>query len=101
MNRRLFAIIEVDDEVAFATGSSPVPYLEEALEPFKERGVVLSNCFIADEDEECDDESACWSSYIDYIIKWAFDHRGEEFSKMSPSCYDEFITTKMLGGFLR
>lgn len=32
-----------------------------------------------------------WKSYINYLHNWANEHSDEEFSGMSPVCYDEFL----------
>lgn len=35
-------------------------------------------------------EGSKWQRYIFYLIQWAFNHSGEEFSGQSPACFDEW-----------
>lgn len=87
MKRKIIAIIDVDDEIAFEKiNDGPVAYLERELGCLEERGVFLKECFIAD-----DDETEKWQAYLNYLVEWAFNHQGEEFAGMTPACYDEFI----------
>ena len=32
-----------------------------------------------------------WQRYISYLKEWAETHSGEEFTGMSPACYDEWL----------
>lgn len=86
MERKIIAIIGVDDDTAFEKiDDGPVPYLEKEFGWLEQSGITLKECFIADDDE--DDN---WQAYLNYLVQWAFSHRYDEFDGMSPSCYDEW-----------
>ena len=88
MNRKIIAIVNVDDNIAFdKIDDGPVAYLEKEFGWLEQSGVVLKNCFIAD-----DDESNSWQAYLNYIIDWVFDHLGEEFEGMTPATYFEALS---------
>lgn len=86
MKRKVMAIINVDDDIAFEEiDDGVISYLEQEFGWLEQSGISLRECFISDDDE--DDR---WQAYINYLVEWAFDHQGDEFAAMSPSCYDEF-----------
>jgi len=95
MERKIVAIIGVDDDTAFEKiDDGPVPYLEKEFGWLEQSGIFLKDCFIADDDE--DDK---WKAYLNYLVEWAFNHQGEEFAGMTPACYDEFCENECpLGG---
>lgn len=74
MKRRIFAIVEVDDERAFAEiDDGPVAYLEKEFGWLEQSGISLKECFVVDEDAEDP-----WERYIGYLAQFAFDHSGDE-----------------------
>lgn len=92
MKRKIMAIIEVDDEIAFEEiNDGPVAYLEREFGLLGESGIFLRDCFIAD-----DDETEEWQAYLNYLVEWAFHHQGEEFAGMAPVCYQEFLDNEYL-----
>lgn len=94
MERKVIAIISVDDETAFKKiDDGPIPYLEEKFGGLEESNISLKDCFIAD-----DDESDKWQAYLNYLAEWIFNHQGEEFKGMSPICYDEFRNNECPNG---
>lgn len=91
MGRKIFAVIEVDEERAeeLRPDTAPGDYLEREFERLEQRGISLTNWLISDEDDVLR-----WARYIDYLIEWAFEHSGEEFDKMSPASYDEWCNNE-------
>ena len=91
MGRKIFAVIEVDEERAekLMTDATPGDYLEREFERLEQRGISLKNWLISDEDDVLR-----WARYIDYLVEWAFEHSGEEFDKMSPGSYDEWCNNE-------
>lgn len=86
MERKIIAIVGVDDEKTFEKiNDGPVTYLEKEFGRFKSSSIFLRDCFISDEDE-----NDKWKAYLNYLVEWAFNHQGEEFAGMTPACYDEF-----------
>ena len=76
MERRIAAIIAVEDTIAFdEIDDGPVTYLEEKLGELEENVISLENCFLMDKDEE---KGFPWYGYINYLIDWAFIHHGDE-----------------------
>lgn len=91
MERKIVAVVGVDDEVAFEQiNDGPVPYLEKELAWLGPSGISLKDCFVADEDE--DDK---WKAYLNYLVEWAFNHQDDEFTGMTPACYDEFCENEL------
>lgn len=93
MSKRKFAaVIELDEEVmeqhiknVGMKGSYPGEYLEREFGWIEPSGLSLKDWLICDKDD-----SLRWARYIDYLIEWAFNHRGEESAGMYPACYDEW-----------
>ena len=85
MNRRVFAIIEVDNDKAIAEDKGTGEYLEREFGWLEQSGIALKHWLIAD-----DDDTERWARYINYLIEWALDHSGEDCDGMSPVCYDEW-----------
>lgn len=68
MKRRIFAMLEVDDDTAFRKiDDGPIPYLEKEMGRLEQNQIFLKDAFIADKDEP-DLENA----YINYVAEWAF-----------------------------
>lgn len=84
MSRILFAEIELDEDY-IDEESSPIEYVEREFGRLEQSGISLQNCIISDADD-----AVRWGRYIDYLIRWAIDHYGDEFDGMSPACYDEW-----------
>ena len=91
MNRKIFAVINIDEKLAESSDCNYAPgsYLEKNFECLKKRGIKLFNWMVSD-----DDDVIRWSRYIDYLIEWAFEHYFEEYEGMSPACYDEWCDTE-------
>lgn len=86
MKRKIVAIIEVDDDIAYKKiDDGPVPYLESEFGWLAPSGISLMDCFIADDDE--DDKR---KAYLNYIVEWVFNHYSDEFIGITPACYSEF-----------
>lgn len=85
MNRRVFAVIEVNDDRAVAEDKGTGEYLERELERLQQSGITLEQWLIAD-----DDDIERWARYINYLIEWAFYHSGDMYANSSPACYDEW-----------
>ena len=85
MSRRVFAIIEVDDDKAIAEDKGTGEYLEKEIERLKQNGIDLKHWLIAD-----DDDTERWARYINYLIEWAFYHSDNMYADSSPVCYDEW-----------
>lgn len=91
--KRLFAAkITLDEnqairntEVNGLNDMAPGDYLEHEFKQLEQSGLSISNWLITDYDDESDR-----ARYLNYLIDWVFDHIGEEFTGMSPACYDEW-----------
>lgn len=84
--RKIIAIIEVDADTAFeAIDDGPVPYLEKEFGWLEQSGISLKDCFIADDDE--DDQQ---QAYLNYLVEWAFNHQGEDLKGVQPISFDKF-----------
>ena len=86
MGRKVFAIIEVDDNKAIAEDKGTGEYLEKEFARLEQSGIDLKHWLIAD-----DDDTERWARYINYLIEWALAHSSEEYDGMSPACYDEWL----------
>lgn len=85
MERKITAIIGVDDDKAFEKiGDGPVPYLEKEFGRLEQSGISLKDCFIAD-----DDEDDSWKAYLNYLVEWVFNHQGNEFKGISPTPFQK------------
>ena len=94
MERKIVAIIGVDDDTAFEKiDDGPVSYLEKEFGWLEQSDIFLKECFIAD-----DDESNRWQAYLNYLVEWVFNHQGDEFAGMTPACYDEFCENECPNG---
>lgn len=92
MRRKVIAIIDVDDDIAFEKiHDGVIPYLEHEFGWLEQSGINLRECFISD-----DDENDRWQAYLNYIVKWAFDHQGDELVNKSPDCYEKFCNTNFV-----
>lgn len=85
MSRKIFAVIEVDDDKAIAEDEGTGSYLERMIGHLEQNGITLRNWLLSDEDD-CER----WARYIDYLIEWAFHHSDNMYSDSSPVCYDEW-----------
>lgn len=91
--RRLFAEIEIDEEVADryaetngVEDSTPVAFLEHEFGWLEQSGITLKYAYIADEDDTEDR-----ARYINYVMEWA-QERAEDFDKNdSPMSYKEWL----------
>ncbi len=87
MERKIVAIIGVDDDTAFEKiDDDPVPYLEKEFGWLEQSGISLKDCFIADDDK--DDK---WKAYLRYLVDWALNPQKEEFAGTTPACYNEWL----------
>lgn len=69
MKRKIFALLEVDDDTAFQQiDDGPIPYLEKEMGWLEQSRIFLKDAFIVDEDEN-DAEQA----YLNYLAAWIFD----------------------------
>lgn len=74
MERKIVAIIGVDDEIAFEKiDDSPVSYLEKEFGWLEQSGIFLKDCFIAD-----DDETDIYQRYKNYLIEWVERYADDE-----------------------
>ncbi|MCI8471477.1 MAG: hypothetical protein HFE65_00040 [Clostridiales bacterium] len=86
MKRKIFALLEVDDDTAFQKiDDGPVPYLDKEMERLEQSQIFLKDAFIADEDED-DTEQA----YLNYLAVWVFDHLYDEMYEDEPACFREW-----------
>ena len=83
--RKVFTVVEVDDDRAIEEGIGTGEYLETEFVWLQQSGIELRKWLIADEDDE-----SRWARYINYLIEWAMNHSSEEYDGMSPACYDEW-----------
>lgn len=91
--RRLFAEIEIDEEVADRYAetngiedSTPIAFLEHEFGWLEQSGISLNYAYIADEDDP--EERA---RYINYVMEWA-QERAEDFERSdSPMIYKEWL----------
>lgn len=87
MKRKIAAIIEVDEDIAYKMISDgPVAYVENEVEA---EGLELADCFIVD-----DDETDEWKEYINYLVCWAFAHQDEKYAKTSPVGFCDYFIEK-------
>lgn len=96
MGRKVFAVIEVDDDKAIAENKGTGEYLEREFGWLEQSGVVLKHWLIADDD---DDER--WARYINYLIEWALYHSDGIYADSSPACYDEWCDNEDLDNIER
>lgn len=85
MGRKIFAIIEVDDDRAIAEDKGTGDYLEREFGWLEQSGITLREWLLSDEDD-----IERWARYIDYLIEWAFYHSDSMYADSSPACYDEW-----------
>lgn len=86
MNRKIFAVIEVDDDRAIAEDKGTGEYLETEFGWLEQSGVILRDWLLSD-----GDDVERWARYIDYLIDWAFCHASDVYADSSPVCYDEWL----------
>lgn len=87
MKRKVFAVIEVDDEMAFAKiDDGPVAYLEKEFGWLEQSGISLKECFIADEDA-----NSLWERYSIYLAQFAFVHVFDDCDDVLPMTFKQFI----------
>lgn len=86
MNRKIFAVIEVDDDRAIAEDKGTGEYLETEFGWLEQSGVILRDWLLSD-----GDDVERWARYIDYLIEWAFYHASDVYADSSPACYDEWL----------
>lgn len=87
MERKIFALLTVDDDTAFERcDDGPITYLEKKIERLRDDKITLEDAFVAD-DDECD----LWQLYINYIANWAVEHQGDDDKNgVSPMPWDCF-----------
>ena len=94
MCRKIFAIIDLDEDIKSKNEEingldcvSNGCYLEKEFGWLEQSGISLKEWVSTDEPDESQ-----WARYINYLIKWAFDHRYEELCNgMSPYSYDDWV----------
>lgn len=68
MKRKIFALLEVDDDTAFQQiDDGPIPYLEKEMGWLEQSQIFLKDAFIADEDE-----NDAKQSYLNYLAELLF-----------------------------
>lgn len=88
MKRKVFAVIDVDDEMAFTQiNDGPVAYLEKEFERLEQSGISLDGCFVADEDAD-----SPWERYTIYLAQFAFDHVFDDCDDVLPMTFKRFIS---------
>lgn len=85
MSRKVFAVIDVDDDMAIAENMGTGEYLEREFGWLDNSGIYLVDWFVSDHDDV-----ERWARYIDYLVEWAFNHSGDDGCYSSPVCYEEW-----------
>ncbi len=86
MKRKIFALLEVDDDTAFQKiDDGPIPYLEKEMGWLEQSQIFLKDAFIADEDEN-DAEQA----YLNYLAAWVFDYLVTGLCEKGPVSFHEW-----------
>lgn len=86
MNRKVFAIIEIDDDRAIAEDKGTGEYLETEFGWLEQSGVILRDWLLSD-----GDDVERWARYIDYLIEWAFAHSEDAYQGASPRRFDKGV----------
>lgn len=92
--RKFVAIIDLDEDVAEKYAEinglsldTPGDYFEQEFGWVEQSGLTLENWVIMD-----DDEDSNWSRYINYLIKWIFDHAGYgDPDDMTPPSFEQWF----------
>lgn len=86
MKRKIFALLEVDDDTAFQKiDDGPIPYLEKEMGWLEQSQIYLKDAFIADGDEN-DAEQA----YLNYLAAWLFNCLVTGLCEKSPVSFREW-----------
>lgn len=85
MGRKVFAIIDVDDDKAIAEDKGTGEYLESEFGWLEQSGILLDEWLITDHDDECE-----WARYINYLIQWAFDNSHNSDDGVSPFSFEDW-----------
>lgn len=85
MDRKIVAIIEIDEDQAIKEDISTIEYFEREFGLIKQSGISLNNCFISDYDDTFE-----YGRYIDYLADWVFEHAQDTENKLSPLKYEEW-----------
>ncbi len=86
MNRRVAAIIEVDDDTAFnEIDDGSIAYFEREFGWLEQSGIRLEDAFLMD-----DDEDDCWKRYLNYLVNWAFCRQWNTIDEKSPLCFADW-----------
>ncbi len=92
MKRKIFALLEVDDDTAFQQiDDGPIPYLEKEMGWLEQSQIFLKDAFIADEDEN-DAEQA----YLNYLAAWVFDCLNTGLCRKRPAGFREWKRQNIL-----
>lgn len=92
MKRKIFALLEVDDDTAFRQiDDGPIPYLEQEMGWLEQSQIFLKDAFIADGDE-CDAEQA----YLNYLAAWVFNCLNTELCRKRPAGFREWKRQNIL-----
>ncbi len=83
--RTVIVALTVDDEKAADYDCGTLDYVEREMGWLEPSNITLDCAFVADADDA--DE---WQRYLNYLAEWVFTHIGEEFSGMSPVCFNEW-----------
>ena len=69
MSRKIFAVIEIDEDTARAQDDNYAPgeYFEREFGRLYDNGISLREWLVSD-----DDDVSAWAQYIDYLIEWGF-----------------------------
>lgn len=88
MNRKVFAIIEIDDEIAHGLDNNYVPdkYLEREFGWLEQSGISLKKQHVFDVKD-----NTAWRRYINYLIEWAFAHSEDAYQGASPRRFDKGV----------
>lgn len=83
--RKVIAVLTADDEKAAEYDCGTLDFVEREMGWLGPSNITLDCAFIADADDAEE-----WQRYLNYLAEWIFDHIGEEFSGLSPACFDEW-----------
>ncbi|MGN0179483.1 MAG: hypothetical protein ACI4DY_08600 [Monoglobaceae bacterium] len=92
MKRKIFALLEVDDDAAFQKiNDGPIPYLEKEMGWLEQSNIFLKDAFITDEDETNIEQA-----YLNYLAAWIFDCLNTNLCKKGPASFREWKRQNIL-----
>lgn len=81
--RKIFAVISVDDDEAIKNVLGTGEYLEKEFGWLQQSGISLDKWLLAEKDSTSD-----WERYIEYLIRWAFEYSGDDDNFESPDSFN-------------